>query len=65
MTDTLRDRFREAGVEPDAATLVVAEWLRDEAGDIEAQHSGEPGRKHVPIVKHLRWLADAATEEGS
>lgn len=44
----------------DAVIKVFAGWLRDEAGDIEAHHEGEPGNRHRPIVRHLRYLADEA-----
>lgn len=46
----------------DRAVEEFAQWLRDEADDIEAHHSGEPGDGHVPIVTHLRYLAEQAEE---
>jgi len=48
----------------DDALAVFAEWLRGEAGDIEAEHSGEDGG-HGPIVEHLRWLADSISPEAT
>lgn len=45
----------------DAALAVVAQWLLDEAGDIQAEHGGDVDGHHDPIVEHLRWLADSLT----
>ena len=52
-------RFRSNEGAADAAIEVFAAWLREEAGDIAAEHDGDPGNRHRPIVKHLQWLADA------
>lgn len=49
----------------DAVLAVFAAELRDEAGDIEAAHSGEPGGRHRPIVAHLRFLAGKYEKESN
>lgn len=51
-------------VAADRALAVFAAYLRDEAGDIEAEHGGEAGG-HGPIIEHLRWLADSISPEAT
>lgn len=65
---SLRDRFHgwpyyaDGLVVADRAIEEVAEWLRDQAKDLEARYAPFPAPIYTEIVLHLRYLADLAEE---